>query len=81
MSIPLIAVPIRVTATIPMITPRAVSKERIRCTLTCSSAMRMASANSYHDLLICDLSANHFRYGHPSSAHSAGHALRYHLRA
>jgi hypothetical protein len=46
MLMPLMAVPIRVTATIPMITPSAVRIERIVFARICAKAIRNDSANS-----------------------------------
>ena len=46
MSMPLIAVPMSVTATIPMITPRAVSAERILFARICAIAIRTDSVTS-----------------------------------
>src|SRR5437773_3105575 len=46
-SIPAMADPIMVTATIPMITPRAVSMERILCARMTLKAMRKASTISW----------------------------------
>jgi hypothetical protein len=46
MSIPRIAVPISVTATIPMTTPSAVSAERILLARICAIAIRIASVSS-----------------------------------
>jgi hypothetical protein len=46
MSIPRIAVPIRVTATIPMTTPSAVRVERILFARICAIAIRIDSVSS-----------------------------------
>ena len=45
-SIPLIAVPMSVTATMPMITPSAVRKERVRLAAICAYAILQLSTNS-----------------------------------
>ena len=43
---PAIAVPIKVTATIPMITPRAVNIERVLFACICASAIFQLSVSS-----------------------------------
>ena len=45
-SMPRMAVPMSVTATMPMMTPSAVSTERILFARICAHAMRTDSANS-----------------------------------
>ena len=46
-SMPRMAVPMRVTATMPMMTPSAVRTERILFARICVSAMRKDSENSF----------------------------------
>ena len=43
---PPMAVPIKVTATMPMITPSAVRNERVRLAAICAYAIRQLSTNS-----------------------------------
>src|ERR1700681_1712818 len=59
--IPPIAVPINVTATMPMITPSAVRVERVRFERICAPAIFQLSPNSYRKRCIVDLLARRNR--------------------
>src|ERR1700688_2320031 len=86
--IPPIAVPINVTATMPMITPSAVSVERVRFERICAAAIFQLSPSSQRKRFIVDLTppppprgaarthARHFQLRHRANELSGVRAQR-----